>query len=211
MSKKLFWTISLISIFSLVFIIVANFLIENSTDDQVYNDVNLIPYNKVGLLLGTSKFIKSGLPNQYFVNRIRAAVDLFKANKITYVVISGDHGLKEYNEPLDMKKDLMQNGITEDKIFLDYAGFRTYDSVIRLDKIFGQKSFTIVSQEWHNRRAIYIAQKLDLQAVGYTAQDVDLYNGFKTKLREKLARVKVFIDFLIGKNPKFLGEKIEIK
>ena len=110
-----------------------------------------------------------------------------------------------------MKNELIKLGIPSDKIYLDYAGFRTYDSVIRLYKIFGQNSFTIISQEFQNRRAIFIAKWLDLSAVGYNADDVDIYNGFKTKLREIFSRVKVFFDLMINKQPKFLGEKIEIK
>jgi len=209
--KKLKWIIFVCFILVIVTILVANIFIEKSTNSFVYSDLKLIPSNKVGLLLGTSKFLNSGLPNQYFSNRILATIDLYKAQKIEYIIISGDNSKKEYNEPLDMKNELISNGIPEDKIYLDYAGFRTYDSVIRMDKIFGQKSFTIISQDFHNRRAIYIAQHTGLQAIGYGAQDVDIYSGFKTKLREKLARVKVFIDLLTNKEPKFLGQKIEIK
>jgi SanA protein len=109
-----------------------------------------------------------------------------------------------------MKAELVKLGVPAEKIYLDYAGFRTYDSVYRLRDIFGQSSFTVISQEFHNRRAIYIAQELGLQAVGFNANDVDAYNGFKTQLREKFARVKVFIDLLMNKKPKFLGEKIKI-
>jgi SanA protein len=211
MIKKITWIVLIFSILMIVVIWIANNLIEKSTNSLVYNDLKQIPHNKVGLLLGTSKILKSGLPNQYFSNRIQATVDLYKANKIDFIVISGDNGKKDYNEPLDMKNELIKNGIPESKIYLDYAGFRTYDSVIRLDKIFGQNNFTIISQDFHNRRAIYIAKQMDLQAIGFNAKDVDLYNGFKTKLREKFARVKMFVDILIDKKPKYLGQQVEIK
>lgn len=211
MIKKLNWIVLISVILVIAVTWIANNLIEKSSDEFVFNDLNKIPHNKVGLLLGTSKFLKSGLPNQYFSNRIQATVDLYKSHKIEFVVISGDNSKKDYNEPLDMKNELIKNGIPENKIYLDYAGFRTYDSVIRLDKIFGQKSFTIISQDFHNRRAIYIAKSKDLKAIGFNAKDIDLYNGFKTKLREKFARVKVFVDILINKEPKYLGQRIEIK
>lgn len=211
MIKKLNWIVLISVILVIAVTWIANNLIEKSTDEFVFNDLNKIPHNKVGLLLGTSKFLKSGLPNQYFSNRIQATVDLYKSHKIEFVVISGDNSKKDYNEPLDMKNELIKNGIPENKIYLDYAGFRTYDSVIRLDEIFGQKSFTIISQDFHNRRAIYIAKYKDLKAIGFNAKDIDLYNGFKTKLREKFARVKVFVDILINKEPKYLGQRIEIK
>ena len=80
-----------------------------------------------------------------------------------------------------------------------------------MKEIFGQNSFTIISQEFHNQRAVYIANALNMNAIGYNAKDVNVYNGFKTKIREKFARVKVFVDFIFDKKPKFLGEKICIK
>jgi SanA protein len=125
-------------------------------------------------------------------------------------VISGDNGRQGYNEPQEMKEELVKLGVPPDKIYLDYAGFRTYDSVCRLRDIFGQRSFTVISQEFHNRRAVFIAHSLGLKAVGFNAKDVDAYMGFKTQAREKLARVKMFVDLLIHTKPKYLGSKIEI-
>ena len=110
-----------------------------------------------------------------------------------------------------MKNELVKRGVAEDKIYLDYAGFRTLDSVVRMEKIFGQHRFTVKSQDFHNRRAIYIAQAKGLQAIGYNAQDVDAYSGFKTQLREKFARVKLFMDLYTNKSPKFLGDPVIIK
>lgn len=211
MIKCLKWIIVVTTILTITIIWISNRTIERATNSYVYNDLESIPCNKVGLLLGTSKFLKSGLPNHYFSNRIKATDDLYKSNKIEIVVISGDNSKKDYNEPLDMKNELVKKGISESKIYLDYAGFRTFDSVVRMEKIFGQRSFTVISQDFHNRRAIYLAKRLGLNTIGYNAEDVELYNGFKTKLREKFARVKVFVDLLIKKKPKFLGERIEIK
>jgi len=210
-SKKLKIAIAVLLILQIGLIIICNSIINKTTNELVFNEINQIPHNKVGLLLGTSKFLKSGQPNMYFSNRITAAVELHEAGKIDYFVISGDNSRETYNEPLDMKNELMSNGVPENKIFLDYAGFRTYDSVIRMNKIFGQSTFTVISQEFHNRRALYIANRLGLNAIGFNAEDVSAYNGFKTKVREKFARVKVFIDFLTNSEPKFLGEMIEIK
>lgn len=210
MIRKIIWAIAILAILCLILIFMANREIQKSTDSFVYRDLNKIPYNKVGLLLGTSKFLKSGQPNQYFKNRIKATVELFKAHKIDIIVISGDNSRKDYNEPLDMKNELISMGIPESKIYLDYAGFRTYDSVIRMLKIFGQSKFTIISQDFHNRRAIYIAREMNLNAIGFNAKDVNAYYGLKTQFREKFARVKVFIDLIINNDPKFLGEKIKI-
>jgi len=211
MIRKLKWIIVFISILVITVIIVANGKIEKSTNSLVYDNLMQIPHNNVGLLLGTSKRLKTGQLSPFFTNRIKATVDLFNAGKIDFIVASGDDRKKNDNEPLDMKNALINLGIPGNKIFLDYGGFRTYESVLRLNKIFGQKTFTIISQDFHNRRAIYISQHMDLHAIGFNAEDVDSFIGFKTKLREKFARVKVFIDFMIKKEPKFLGQEIEIK
>ncbi|WP_047450730.1 vancomycin high temperature exclusion protein [Alistipes sp. ZOR0009] len=209
--KYLKWIAGIGVILSLILIIYANNKIEKASEKDVFYSVSEIPSNNVGLLLGTSKYLRSGKPNQYFENRITATVQLYKAGKIKNVVISGDHGKKNYNEPQDMKNELVKQGIPQESIYLDYAGFRTYDSVYRIKEIFGQTNFTIISQEFHNKRALYIAKSLNLHASGFNAKDVDAYNGFKTKVREKFARVKMLIDLAISKKPKYLGEKIEIK
>lgn len=211
LKSKLKWILLTCVLLTIAVLWFANYKIEKSTDALVYTDVQKIPHNKVGLLLGTSKLLKSGAPNQYFTYRITAAVELFKSGKIDYIVISGDNSSKEYNEPMDMKNDLMAQGIPEGRIFLDYAGFRTLDSVVRISEIFGQESFTIISQDFHNRRAIFIARQKNLKAIGFNAKDVNAYYGFKTKAREKLARVKVFVDLITQKEPKYLGKKIMIK
>ena len=195
----------------MLLIFLANWRVDSKTDDLVYTDVQKIPHRKVGLLLGTSKMLINGWENLYFKYRIDAATALFKAGKIDYILISGDNGTKEYNEPEDMKQALIENSIPEDKIVLDYAGFRTFDSVFRADKIFGQKKFTIISQDFHTRRAIYIAQHLGLDAIGFNADDVSKNYGFKTQLREKFARTNMFLDFIFSAKPKFLGEKIIIE
>jgi len=195
---------------SVILIVFMNVIINQKTKNSIFESVDLVPENRVGLLLGTSKLLKAGTPNQYFFNRINAAVELFEAGKIKAIVISGDNSKKHYNEPQDMKEELIKRGVPENKIYLDYAGFRTFDSMYRMRDIFGQNKFTIISQKFHNQRAIYIGNSLGINSIGYNAKDVDAYNGFKTKLREKFARVKVFIDLTFNKKPKFLGEKIII-
>ena len=209
--QKAKWMIPLLLGLFILIIWMADNRIQSATRTLVFNDVNTIPHNKVGLLLGTSRYLKSGTINQYFTNRITAAVALFNSGKIDFIVISRDNSKEDYNEPLDKKNELMKPGVPEDKIFLVYAGFRTYDSVIRIDKIFGQQRLTLISREFHNRRAKYISKSLNLKAIGFKAKDVEVYNRFKTKVREKFARVKVFIDILFNKKPKFLGQPIEIK
>lgn len=210
--KKTLKRLTLVAVLAvLVAILWANYTINSYSQDKIYSDTSHIPANNVGLLLGTSKHLSSGAPNQYFYHRIEAAVKLYQAGKIKAIVVSGDNSQKNYNEPQDMKDELVKAGIPAERIYLDYAGFRTHDSVMRMQHIFGQQAFTIISQEFHNQRAIYIAHTLRLNAIGFNAENVSAYNGFKTQVREKFARVKVFVDQIVGKEAKYLGEPIEIK
>ncbi|MBV4359774.1 SanA/YdcF family protein [Pinibacter aurantiacus] len=211
MIKKIIWAALIAVVIAVAFVFLANASIKSAASNKLYNDTASIPYNKVGLLLGCSKLLSNGYPNLYYQYRIDAAADLLKAGKIKYLVISGDNGRKEYNEPEDMRNDLIGRGIDSSVIILDYAGFRTFDSVVRLKEIFGQQSVTVISQQFHNERAIFIAEKEGIDAIGYNAKDVVKYAGFKTKQREKLARCKAYIDYLIGTKPRYLGEKIRIE
>jgi len=161
-------------------------------------------------VLGTSSKLIGGGSNPYYVNRIKATLELYKAGKIDYVLVSGDNSSQYYNEPTVFKKDLVKGGIPTEKIFLDYAGFRTLDSMFRAKAIFGLDNVTIISQKFHNERAIYLAREKGLDAIGFNAKDIPLKNGLKVRIREYFARVKVFIDLTFNVQPKFYGEKIEI-
>lgn len=176
---------------------------------RLYTSVEEIPHNKAGLLLGTSRMLRDGRPNTYFFNRIDAAVALFEAGKIDYIIVSGDNRHASYNEPRDMRNELIARGIPAKRVYMDFAGFRTLDSVIRCHAVFGQSSFTIISQRFHNQRAIFIARKRGLDAIAFNASDVDAYRGFKTMLREKFARVKAVIDiYFSNTQPYFLGDPV---
>lgn len=210
MKRKLLRIIIVIALLCTITIIVCNRKVKGYTDSKTYTEVIAIPHNDVGLLLGTSPKLKNGNNNLYFDYRILAAAELYKAGKIRYILISGDNRKKDYNEPEEMKKALMQKGVPEGVIYLDYAGFRTLDSVVRAQEVFGQSRITVISQRFHNERAIYLAGKNGIDAIGYNAKDVNAYAGIKTNARELLARVKMFIDLAIDKQPHFLGEKIVI-
>lgn len=209
--KKILITGLILFVLAIISILGANWLVEKSTSDKIYNSTDEVPYNKVGLLLGTVKYLDNGQLNLYYKYRIEAAFDLYKSGKIDFILVSGDNSQKHYDEPTSMKNDLIEAGVLEEKIFLDYAGFRTYDSVIRCKEIFGQKDITVISQQFHNERAIYIAKSKDMNAIGYNAKGVSINYGFKTVVRERFARVKMFLDLILGKKPRFLGEKIEIE
>lgn len=205
---KVLWILTV----AVVLIIFLSYLsVELSTRNRVYDNVDNIPHNKVGIVLGTTKYVYGSVLNPYYMNRIDAAVELFEEGKVEYLLASGDNGQVEYNEPMEMKRDLIEKGIPEEKIFLDYAGFRTLDSIVRSKEIFGQEQITVISQEFHNERAIFIALNKDIDAVGYNAADVNYKIGMKTNIREILARVKMMFDLATGVKPKYFGEKITIK
>ena len=174
----------------------------------VYDNVSAIPKNKVGLVLGTGKYAASGNINHFYTYRIDAAVKLYKAKKIEYILVSGDNGRIGYDEPTDFKNDLIARGIPADKIFLDYAGFRTLDSMVRAKEIFGQTSITVISQKFHNQRAIYIANQFNIDAVGFNAKNPK--TGRMPYAREYLARSKASLDLVFNVQPKFLGEPVLI-
>ena len=200
-----FFVLTTISVLSI------DYYVSKKTSEKIYTQVNKIPPNKVGLLLGTSKYLSSGHINLYYKYRIEAVTKLYRSGKIKFILISGDNGSKSYNEPELMKQDLVENNIPEANIFLDYAGFRTLDSVLRAQKIFGQNTFTVISQEFHNERALYLAHHFNIEAIAYNAKDVKLNYGFKTQLREKLARCKMMLDLLFKVEPKYLGDSIKIE
>lgn len=208
--KKSFYTLLILGVLSLLFTAFANYKIENSTEEFVSDKLEILPKTKVAVVLGTAPNLVSGYQNYYFTYRIEAATKLYQSGKVTHFILSGDHGRKNYNEPEAMKQALIKNGVPENVIYLDYAGFRTLDSMIRSKEIFSQNEFIVVSQEFHNQRAVYIARQNGINAYGYSAKDVNKHAGLKTNIREYFARTKVFIDSFFGVQPKFLGEKIEI-
>ena len=197
-------------LFFLVWIIGANWAIASNAGDKTFDTVSKCPATKVGLVLGTSKNNRSGSDNAYFTNRITAVVELYQAGKIEYILVSGDNGSADYDEPTDMKNALIEKGIPEEKIYLDHAGFRTLDSMERALKVFGQKEVIVISQRFHNERAIYLGEHFGMTVYGYNAKDVKKMGGFKTYVREKFARMKVFWDIVFGVNSTFLGEPVKI-
>lgn len=201
----------LLTILLLLGLILTNGMMSFQARHYIFDSTEAIPKNKVGLILGTGKHTASGHINLYYKFRLDAAVELYEAGKIEFILISGDNGRKTYDEPTTFKTDLIARGIPENKIYLDYAGFRTLDSVVRSKAIFGQDSITIISQQFHNERAIYLAKNYNIYAVGYNAKDSYNHHKSKTRFREYFARAKASIDVLFNVKPKFLGAKIDIK
>ena len=204
--KWIFW----LGLVLLGFILYSNIRIDRYAKGRLYDTVSAVPHYHTALVLGTSPIGRNGGPNLYFLSRIDATAKLYEAGKIDRILVSGDNRKVEYNEPEEMKKALVDKGIPEEVIFLDYAGFRTFDSVVRAKEVFGQSEFIVVSQRFHNERAVFIAGKKGLKAAGFNAADVRASYGFITHVREWGARCKVFLDLLLGKKPHFLGEPVDI-
>ena len=194
-----------------LFTVGANTWVILTTKDRVFFEEQNISSKKVALVLGTSKKLIGGEENPFFANRIESAAQLYHAGKIKHLILSGDNNTRYYNEPLDMKLALKAKGVPEKNITLDYAGFRTLDSVIRCKEIFGQHRITIVTQKFHSYRALFISDYYELDAEVFAAENVPLLQSTKVLFRELLARPKAVLDlYLLQKDPKFLGRKEEL-
>jgi len=200
-----------IAIVSVTLLMIIDSYISSFSAQYIYEDWNQLPENKCGLLLGTSKYkIKGGI-NPYFSERLDAAAELYNSGKIKYIIASGDNSELNYNEPRTMMAGLKQRGVPAENIFLDYAGFRTLDSIVRAKEVFGQDSITVISQRFHNERAVYIGRVYGISVTGFNADDNEEFSGILVRLREVFARFKAFVDVrIIMEQPKFLGEKIII-
>ena len=193
------WAIAIIAFICLAIMLICDQIVVNNAKGKVFSDIDGIKYNKVGLLLGTTPQARIGrITNYFFIYRIDAAEQLYKAGKIDQILISGDeNSLDGINEPKCMRDSLVARGVPANAIILDGKGYRTICSVVNANKVFGLKSFTIISQEFHNERAIYQAEHLGLDIENiqaYNAKMPKSRRAFITTIREYFARVKMFWD-----------------
>lgn len=183
-------------------------LVKCKTKDKTFDNVADIPHRKVGLLLGTSPRVHNGAPNFYYINRITATADLYKAGKVDKIIASGgDYSSRPsggYNELIAMRDSLAAHGVPDSVIILDYDGTRTLNSIVKAKEIYGVDSITIISQEYHNERAIFLASHNGIDAIGYNAKPSHIITKrIKNEGREFFARVKLFVDVILGEKPKF--------
>lgn len=191
--------------------LIVNIKVDSAVEGRQYECVDSIAHNKVALLLGTNPLNRLGRPNTYFTNRIAIAAELYHAGKIDYILASGDNHTEMYDEPTAMHDSLMARGVPENRIILDFAGFRTLDSVVRAKQVFGCDSLTIISQSDHCARALYLAQANEIEAVAMAAPvRAGRWVRIRLTLREWLARDKMMFDLLFNRQPHFLGERIVI-
>ncbi len=179
-----------------VFVVGCNMVVTNYAKDRVYDDVHAIPHRGVGLVLGTSPYYK-GVRNFYYDNRITAAAELYKAGKVDLLIVSGGDYCDQdgYDEPMAMRDSLVSQGVPIDRILLDRNGTRTLLSIFNIRDRYRVDNITIISQKYHNERALYQAHYLGVDAIAYNAELPDLrWKKVKNLGREYLARVKLFLD-----------------
>jgi len=206
-----FFLVPVLVIGAVVAVFLCHRLVETASKNRLYANPQDIPQKKAALVLGCARTVANGRPNLYFHHRITAAAALFHAGKCEYLIVSGDNSRKSYDEPTDMQNALVELGVPESAIYRDFAGFRTLDSVVRARDIFGQTDLIIVSQPFHNKRAIFLAKAKGIEAIGLNCKEVKSMAGFKTAFRESLARVKMVLDvFLLRTAPKFLGPQVAL-
>lgn len=203
--RHLFWLGLLLAALLAGLVLYASQQVTAASKARLFDDVNAIPARKVALVLGA----KPG--NRYFTRRIEAAAALWHEGKASWLLVSGDNRHADYNEPAAMQQALIREGVPAAAIFCDYAGFTTLDSVVRAREVFGEESITIVSQAFHNQRAIYLAQHYGIDAIALNAEDLDFQHGKYTQFREQFARVRALMDAtLLRRSPHFLGDNIAI-
>ncbi|MBF4485913.1 ElyC/SanA/YdcF family protein [Flavobacterium sp. CSZ] len=206
--KKYFKIILYLAIIGLVAIVSVNYYVKSSTKKNIYYSIKKFPKNDVGIIFGAG--INGDQPSKYLKDRLDAGISLYKANRINKILLSGDNGSDEHDELTVMKNYCFNHGVDTTKIFIDYAGFDTYSTMYRAKHIFNIKKATLISQEYHLNRAIYIGQKLGIKSVGYSANNGE-YLGYKyVTFREYGSIFKSFFDVLRNREPHFLGNPIDI-
>lgn len=185
--------------------------IEATALKRLYEDMETLPQRDVALVLGTARSTSGGM-NEFYLARIEAAADLFHAGKVLHIIVSGSNPSRYYNEPVQMKRDLVDRAVPADSITEDRAGFRTLDSIVRADRVMGQRAFTVVSQRFHAVRAVYIGMHFGLDVVAYCAEQPPEGEIYTSYLREYGARFKALLDVnLLNTQPRHLGDRIPIQ
>ncbi len=207
--KKIALSLLTVIIAVVIILYALSYYINIRTEDEIYSSIDEVPEAYTVIVLGAS--VKSnGNLSTMLEDRVKSALQLYRAGKVERFLLSGDNGTKEYNEPKAMKEYLLERDIPEDHIYLDYAGFDTYDSMYRAKEVFGVEKAIIVTQGFHLPRAVFIAKNLGLDYKGYIG-DKHIYEREETnQRRELLANVKAYLELIFHKEPTYLGSKIPI-
>jgi SanA protein len=196
----------------LIIVFLSHSLVRGAAEGRVYTEISAVPRTSAGLVLGTSRYSRSGTPNRFFIARMDAAAQLLEEGRVAILVVSGDNSHRSYNEPAAMMEALEEREVPLNRIVPDYAGFRTLDSVIRMDRVFQQNRFVVVSQRFHVERAIFIATANGIDAYGYAADDATGMAQLSVRVREYAARVQAVLDvYVFGTEPRFIGPVVPIE
>jgi len=206
--KKHFKKGLLLAIIGLIMVGGINYYVKSITNPLIYHNPNEVPDTKVGIIFGAG--INGDQPSKYLKDRLDAGITLYKSNKISRILLSGDNGSDEHDELTVMKKYCYANGVDTTKIFLDYAGFDTYSTMFRAKHIFKIDKAVLVSQEYHLNRAIYIGNKLGVQSIGLSANVGQYHNYTYVRFRECFTICKAVLDVARHREPHFLGGEINI-
>ena len=209
--KKLLYLIFAFGLIGLILLFSVNYAMLSSAKSKTYQEVSKIEAREVALVLGTSRSVNGRYENPFFSLRMKAAAELYHAGKVKHFLVSGDNSNHNYNEPRDMREKLVKLGVPASAITMDFAGLRTLDSVVRAKKIFQQQKITIISQGFHNPRALWIASACGIDAIAYDAE-FPQWSNKKVIYREYLARLGAWVDlYILGTAPKYLGDQIDIQ
>ena len=208
MKKIIHYLIIIISI-TLILGIIINLYMIYSTKQRIIK-TNKINYNEIDCILVLGAGIRENAPSPMLEDRLLTSVELYNNNSESKIVVSGDHGKINYDEVNVMKDYLIEKGISSENIFMDHAGFSTYDSLYRVKEIFKAEKIVIVTQEYHLYRALYIANQLGIEAYGVGADPRQYVGATYRELREILARNKDFIKCIFKPKPTYLGETIPV-
>ncbi len=183
-----------------------------AADPYVFVTATDLPPNDVGLVLGTSTYTRGGGMNPLFAYRMDAAAILYRAGKIKHLLVSGANPDETYNEPRKMYQALIGSGVPPEAITMDFAGFRTLDSVVRAREVFGLSQYTVISQRFHCYRAVYIARRKGADVVAYATPEITRHLPLRTRAREFLARLQAVLDVRVfDTQPRHLGERVELQ
>lgn len=194
-----------------IYALCVNAYVKKSTEDRIKTPEEALEITDADCIIVLGCLVKeNGVPSDMLGDRLKRGVELYKNGAAPKILMSGDHGTKEYNEVQAMKDYAVSNGVPSEDIFMDHAGFCTYDSIYRAKEVFGAKKIVIVTQKYHLHRALLIAKSLGIEAYG-VASDYHTYSGQSIReIREIIARNKDFLNTIFKPKPKYLGEAIPI-
>ena len=206
--KKILIILSILNILGICLIFGINAYVKKSVNENIIEISNIKENYDAILVLGAG--LKNGKPSPVLKDRLDTAYEAYIKGASSKIIVSGDHGRKNYDEVNVMKDYLISKGVPSDDIFMDHAGFSTYDTIYRAKEIFLCDKVLIITQEFHIFRSLYIAKKLDLEAEGVSATLRHYSEETKFELREILARDKDFVKTIFKPKPKYLGDTIPV-